>query len=446
MEPRHWSDYHSYESRNDQGADLESDLEGERYARTAAVIDRMREYPMLANMDRQLALKLARTLLIYTDTQAAWERYRSISPSVQDQVLALRGLDFATFASLHNDVQAIDVAEYDSDSRRATIGCIDANEISRLETDRTLEQLQDSGLEVMLEPGLRSDLRNFVHNTPLEDYRRRLPLLELFKNDKRAIINGLPDSKVSLVVHDSFDHMWGFDFAERTGLSEKYNEFFESVGDPASSDMYNRQSELLATVLFGYRIFKDTDNSFEPTFDIEKVRRVLRAQRNHHTEEFSANQADALNLLEGLTNPHEISLIGYSVSNIHDEVVEQRRKHGRVKLVDPETGQVDRVLRTLEPEYIAFVVEMLHQLFQHEGELKHDLLAIHALTEKYLYSMSVLESGEAVSPLHITLDEIKQCDPLNEDIREVGQADWLSENLGALANKYRLHGRPKGFD
>ncbi len=445
MENRPWSDYLSESARSAAGEGIQGDLEGERYTRLSAAIDRIREHPMLANIDRQLALKLARILSIYSDTEAAWERYRQLSPSVQDQVLPLRGLDFASFAALHNDIQHLDITSFDPDERFETIQRIDANEVGHTETERTLEKVRESGLTIELDEGLMDDLRAFAEYAPREDYRRRLPLLELFKNDKRATINGLHDSKLSLIVHDSFDHMWGFDFAERTGLAEKYAGFLGQVGDPAHTDMYNRQSELIATVLFGYRIFKDTDNSFQPTFDIEKVRRVLETQRLHHHEGFTQNQADALSILNSITNPHEISLMGYSISNIHDEIVEQRRKHGRVQLLDTATGEPDRPLRTLEPEYVAFVVEMLHQLFCHEQELKHDLIASHVLTERYLHNISLSKPGTKIEPFRLSLTNIHACDPYDPTLREAGQADWFTENAGAIANKYRPHGRPKDF-
>ncbi len=442
---RPWSEYLSSEARDDQSDTLEPELDGERYTRLARTVDTLRENPMLANMDRQLALKLARIMSIYTDTQAAWERYQTLQPSVQDQVLPLKGLDFATFAHLHNDIQNLDLSDIDPSDRQTTIGNIDNNQINHLETERSLETIRDDGLHIELEPALIDDLRQFATETPREDYRRRLPLTELFKNDKRATINGLANSKLSLIAHDAFDHMWGFNFAEQTGLSNKYAAFFQQIGDPAKTDMYNRQSELVATTLFGYRLFKDTNNSFEPTFDIEKVHRVLSAQQLHHPEDFTVNQADALELINTTTNPHEISLIGYSVSNIHDEIVEQRRKHGRIKLLDEQTGAPERAMRTLEPEYVAFVVEMLHQLFQNDPRLQHDLLATQVLTERYLHEISVSPPGSSVPSLKLTLQDIRDCDPYAPELREAGQTDWFVENPGALANKYRPHGRPGNF-
>ncbi len=80
-----------------------------------------------------------------------------------------------------------------------------------------------------------------------------IPLIERLKNKRFVTIGGLRNSKVSLLVHDHFDHAMTFKLLWEANIFSRYETFLAQVGNPQKCDILSRESELIASIAYDYR-------------------------------------------------------------------------------------------------------------------------------------------------------------------------------------------------
>lgn len=297
---------------------------------------------------------------------------------------------------------------------------------SRQKPKRSLDILKKSGVKVAISA---DQLASFI---PLNLDDLACPILDKVKNQKIASINGFTDSKVSLTIHDIFDHFWFYSFLEDNGIFEQYQEFFNLVGNPQSTDIFSREGELAASVAFDYRTFSVSETDYEPLFSLAQIKRIL--EKHYPTRKPTSNQERVLALLEEIpATSEEGKCLAFVVSGLTIELMEQRRKHGFIRTLD-EKFQPNGVLHIMDAEYVALVVESNHLLFAEREQVDAVLLNISVAIEEYL--LRVLQH-DGQKELVMTIETLRNFDLKNTIVSPV-TVEWIRHNLGFAANRRDL--------
>ena len=285
----------------------------------------------------------------------------------------------------------------------------------REEPIRSLELLRENGINIHIEPTDVSLIQ--------QEYSEEAAFLVLdrIKNKKIATINGLTDSKMSLSIHDTFDHFLTYDKLERMGILDRYSEFLQSVGNPQDTDLFNKEGELIASICFEWRSSHTPERQFKPLLSLPQIQRVF---EKTDQQGLSINQERAAGRLSDLPEEgEEATRLCSMYSGILVEFMEQRRKHGYIRQMDS-TNEAGSVLPLLEPEYLALIVEVNHMLCDPATRSREDLFSTEAIIEDYLIALA---RGETDQDLSITLPAIQNFDVSSSRLSEKRQ-QWLREN------------------
>jgi hypothetical protein len=89
----------------------------------------------------------------------------------------------------------------------------------RQKPKRSLEVLKNRGIRIKV-PYEHIELirRNFIEGA-------ECPILDRIKNMRIVTINGFEGSKMSLTIHDIFDHFWFYSKLERLGVLDRYVQY-----------------------------------------------------------------------------------------------------------------------------------------------------------------------------------------------------------------------------
>jgi YD repeat-containing protein len=210
---------------------------------------------------------------------------------------------------------------------------------------------------------------------PATPEERILPLAELTKNLKLVDYgfkdaNGLPLlGKMSLGAHDGNDHMRAFRALQDAGLLSKdskgrgYADLLQQLGDFPGKDMFNRESELIATVAYNWRAFPEMHPSYVPSVKLEQVAEWL----SKSAGDMSENQKQALAYVRRLLaedpsgSSTEAKLLRHIFSAVTTELNEQSRKTGLSFLINPR-GVTTEIMTATHPEYVALVIDVTRTL------------------------------------------------------------------------------------
>lgn len=283
---------------------------------------------------------------------------------------------------------------------------------------RSLYALQQHGLQIKCSESHRNRLKKIIQNTP------SCPIIEILKNEKILTINGFSNSKVSLMIHDSFDHFWIYTFLERQMILEKYKNFLQKVGNPHSTDIFCREGELIASIAYEFR-YSYLSHSFDSLLDFNQIADLFQEPT------LSENQRDALNTLINNNDLDEfIRYLPRVISGIMIELMDQRRKYGFIRSLDRNFQQGGR-LPTLDLEYVALIIEIFNLLYQHKEEAFKKLLNITLILENYLFEFI---HNNRSSLLSVTLNDIENFDATGMNLPPE-RIQWFRDNLGAISSK-----------
>ena len=282
----------------------------------------------------------------------------------------------------------------------------------RQDAKRSLELLREFGISICVKP----EDRELLQREHKDDVA--CPIIDRVKNKRIVSINGFSDSKVALTIHDTFDHFWMYDQLETAGVLERYNEFLQSVGNPQDTDMFNREGELIASVGFEWRSSHTQERDFMPLFNLNQIRSLLTRAKNGKVND---NQQRAAKIVADLREQDGESVKLCSVySGILVELMEQRRKHGFIRLLDNNTENFSLI----DPEYLALIVEINHFLCDPQTNAQGYLYKSEAIVEDYLIALARNDTSENLS---ITIQDIEHFDPAQSRISEQRQ-QWLLSN------------------
>lgn len=287
---------------------------------------------------------------------------------------------------------------------------------------RSLEILRERGIEIKISPEDVAYIQ--AEYTSESDFA----ILDKVKNKRIASINGLTGSKLSLSIHDIFDHFWGFDTLDKEGVLGRYASFLQSVGNPQNTDLFKREGELIGSIFYEWRSAHLPERQFKPIFTNADIARVF---NKASVGRLSPNQQEAVAILENLDpESTEAKRLPAIYSGIAVELMEQRRKHGFIRRLD-ESFAPTGVVPILDPEYAALIVEVNHILSRDDAKAEKVLFNIEAVIEDYLVGLA---QGGANETLVVTPDSIESFDAENSRLSSKRQ-DWLRKNLFHAATR-----------
>jgi len=115
---------------------------------------------------------------------------------------------------------------------------------------------------------------------------------------------------------------------------------------------------------------------------------------------------------------------------------EQKRKHGKIKIRDPETHATVGEFSPTDPDYLSLFVELHHELLSPKNKTRNNLFMFHILFEEYLQSIA---SGQidADQPLRIQVQNLSEYDFASTQI-PADRLRWMFRNYGFTATKDNL--------
>lgn len=278
---------------------------------------------------------------------------------------------------------------------------------------RSLPNLLGKGIQIKIPSASILILKKLAINP-------QCPLIEITKNQRLIAINGFQNSKVSLAVHDTFDHLWMFNELEENGILKRYSDFLQRVGNPQSTDIFKREGELIASTMFDYRnILFNADS--DVIISIDQIKELLT-----HGE----NQARALSLINANEeNPEYSTGLCKIFTGIYIELLEQHRKHGSIKNLDKNFNITGNMSIT-DSEYAALIIEIFDHLHSKKQIILPYLSNIMTAIEHELTKAAHQEDNNPHS-FSIKLDDIKEYKP-KEHVLSEATIDWIKSNPGSM--------------
>ena len=401
----------------------------------APIINPMHGVDQIGN---QFAIKLLGAYLT-EDSETALEIFRQIEPSTAEQELALLAND-DQFRGIHDGLHMHLAAESPRlvqavterlDPKSGQIAINDRLQFNNNETYRSLREVLRRGISVEIDPKALDQIltaREKVGTGPL-------PLTEVLKNERILSINGFADSKISVAVHDAMDHTWGFILASEKGLLEKFSAFWDSIGNPAYTDIFRREGEIVASIAFGVRYASTQENGFVPLVNVDSIRKIFEDYFDNGILE--ERHMAAFRILRSITpNSHEWHSLGFSYSNYIAELDEQRRKHGKIKVRHLQTREVIGELSEVNPDFLSLFVELHHEILSSKNKHRDDLFRFHILFEEYLQAIA---NGDT-RPDQIFNVKVQDLSTYAYDKTTVPpeRLRWMAKNYGFTAAKHEL--------
>lgn len=362
------------------------------------------------------------------DPQIALNRFRLIDAHTTDEELVIL-LNDTEFLKMHSQLKQhlleIDSQIIQSISEAQNQISINDKEQFRGAENRSFAKCIKDGFSVRLQPDGVEKLRkaqSVARDSPI-------PLLELIKNEKIIESAGLPNSKISLAVHDLMDHIWLCGVLTKNGIFDLHRGLFDSIGNPELTNIFKREGETFASIAFGIRHWATTDVGFSPLVPVSQIVR-------HFDSLFDDNKLDSsglesYRLLRKIaSNPQSrtAQCLSFTFSNYLVELDEQRRKHGTIKQREPKSHDIVGELDPWGVEFLSFFVDTTNLLLQSRTKHRDSLLRIHILLEEFFLSPAALQC----QPLSIYVDQLEKIDFTKTSLPPP-RIIWMASNYGFTA-------------
>ncbi len=396
----------------------------------------------VSHIGNQFATKIM-PCFMNEDQEAGWQDFQHIVPHTTDEELTLL-TNREQFGAIQQDLQAFLDTENGEHRRLAeerlapktspgnpnhgAIRWNDRYQFNGNESPRSMENMLENGVRISVDPACLDEIKE-AHMIADDGI---LPLLELVKNKEVLGVNGFMSSKISLAVHDSLDHVLGFSIAERTGLLAKFNDLFESIGNPQHTDIFKREGEVLASIGFGVRYWANLEHGFVPLITAPDL--LSHMDQLFDDDKLETRHMAAFKILRELAqdpSSREAQSLGFVFSNYVVELDEQRRKHGKIKQKDLATKKVIGELDPFSADYLSFFTEMHHQLLYSHNKHRDNLLRYHILLEEYLCAVA----SEKIPPeeeLVIRVQDMASLD-FSHTTLPPKRIQWMTRNYGFSA-------------
>lgn len=439
---------------------FERDLpEQARLAKRNGIKDILILRPEINGSERMLLRKMSR-VFYNQNVDQAFHLWSQIVPQSESQIRALaidkdtfidlykRAKDYLSSEGANEHIESMIRGYREKDSPRGPgYRWNDEHQMSQKET-RSLAKLHTSGIRISVPENHLDVLRGY------SDIRPGVSLIESAKNDRIATINGFSGSLMTLVIHDSFDHYYVNTILRKTGLEERYSQFFDSVGNPSDTDLFSREGELIASPAYAYRLWSMVEPGIEPTITAEKASRLIKKG-----SEATQNQKNATDFLSEdiINDPEQARKYGYVITSVVIELLEQRRKQGLIRKLDKNHNVVGNLSLT-DPEYLSFIVDTTRMLAESQRSAFQAVSNIAILIEEYFRLISspnfksnpkgslppnlqdrvIYYERESVPTLRIKLSDMDDDSIFAKSGLSSPVAEWISKNPGFTATQQQL--------
>ena len=384
-------------------------------------------------VNNQFFTRIIDTFLSENDEEA-WQHFKQTPfATFSEEMLLL--LNEAEFKRLRAELTAYlslnqERFRQNVDERLSENGQIAWNDRYQFATreKRSLDQIREGGIRIELDEKAISAIKQAAAS---QDSHR--PILEQLKNEKMVTINGFPNSKVSLLVHDYMDHFGTFELLKETGILDRYQRFFDRVGNPEKTDIFKREGEAISSIAFGVRLFQTQELGFVPLISTGDIGKIM----NDHLSmgRLRERHLEALKIIHSIQpNSREWLSLGFVYSNYVVELDEQRRKHGKIKTKDLETGQIEGELDECDPDYLSLFIETHHQLLQPRNKHRDKLYRFHLVLEDILQRVADDDLSSDKLTCAVTPGLIDSYDFSKTSIRGE-RMKWMLTNYGFTATK-----------
>jgi hypothetical protein len=388
----------------------------------------------------QFAIKLL-DVYLQNDPDTALTGFRSIQPTTTEEEMALL-IDDQEFRQIHADTKVHLIEQGDAmhqevierlDPKKGAIAINDRLQFNGNETARSLRQVLRRGINVQFMPDGIPQIETALEKVGTGP----LPLTEVLKNERIVSINGFPESKVSLAVHDAIDHAWAFNLLDKKGLIRKYAEFFDSIGNPAYTDIFRREGEIVASIGFGVRYGSVQENGFAPLVSAEDIRDIFEGYFNDGS--LDERHMHAFRILRKLeANSREANSLGFTYSNYIAELNEQRRKHGKIKVRDLQSREITGELSEVDPDFLSLFVELHHEIVSSDNKHRNDLFRYHILFEEYLQGIAHNAVDAQEQPFNVRIQDMSSYS-YDKTTVPTDRLHWMAKNYGFTATKGQVY-------
>lgn len=356
-----------------------------RLQKRKQVMNILHQHPIIKGCDLMLLRKISK-ISYESDLEKAYRLWTNLLPSTPSQAI-VTSIPFEEFQRVHSDVQSYLLLEGSAERLTETIKLYATRESpvgpGYIWNDKhQMSQKRTRDLDILRKKGVTISVPEEYVDTIQSNLERavNLPLLELLKNKRIATINGFANSLMTLLIHDPYDHFFGFDLLDKYKLLPRYKDLFNRIGNPQATDVYAREGELVASIMYNNRAWLMAEEGIRPGITAVRIARILESSGSK-----TENQAKALNILheEVLLDPLASTRLGYIATRVLIQLMEQRRKQGFIRDLDNNFQPIG-IFPATDPEYMAFLVETSQLLAAPEAKTTRTLTNISILVEEYL--------------------------------------------------------------
>lgn len=378
-------------------------------------------------IDALLLQRLSSILIISLSESEACNRWRNLRvekennsmPNIMRSLLEIPDFDISVLYTLTQDYIKKEKVTIINDLLIRILNIHQSNDSYEIKQDnnrnRSLDELRKNGL-VFRYDGDKIDLLKEIKMS-------EIPLVEQIKNERLLTINGFKGSKISLMIHDCFDHFWTYDFLDKEGIFQRYQSFFDQVGNPHKTDMFKREGELIASIVFEYR-FAHLSKNVDPYISFEDITTLF------ENNILTGNLQRAYDILLNKKQDEQFkNYLAQVISGIYTELMEQRRKHGFIRIVANQDA-----LLTLDLEYLALIIEVYALFDANREKAFQALLTIALILENYLESLRKSYESKEIT---VTLEDIRQFIPSQTNLSK-SCIQWFKDNLQSLSNRAHM--------
>ena len=412
--------------------------------------------------------RLSLTFLI-EDFDKALASFRRVVPSDSDEELT-KLLNDAEFERIHSDVQFLLSKHQESlieecVARVARGGPFERADLEAQEGRRgtSLAEAIAKGVTLHLRVEGFRRVRRFARDVA----RELVPLTEFVKNDRIVDVGENQQSKVSLGVHDLVDHLWFMNLLREAGVLERHRGLLRLLGNEGIRRAFSRESEVIASIAFGTRYRHVMPHGMQPSFRPEQLLRIVLRAPHTTTENATTILQDlcrqnqprwagigsassramtpvpyqklrhplAGDRVERVRRSVEYWSLAFVFSNYIVELNEQRRKHGRLKVI--KDGIVYGELNPFSPAFISFFVEAHHQLMLPSNKHLDTLMRAHLHLEAFLQDSAGISRTPLENPTcELSLDKLQDLSVVRLVQPEIVR--WIRMHPGYLAERRQV--------
>lgn len=357
-----------------------------RLERRSGIGQILESFPDIRGNERMFLRKMSR-VLYEKDISTAQTIWNSLTPQTDKQKIAVT-INNETFDLLHSQVQSyldskgsphalqelILASREPGISKRPGYIWNDKHQASQKEI-RSLKTIEANGITIHI-PDKDMDILKEHHESNTE-----LPIIERAKNSRIVTINGFKGSLMTLVIHDPYDHFFVSTLLREHGVEEQYKAFFDSIGNPANTDLFSREGELVGAISYAYRVWNMVEKGIQPVITSDKIKNLILKSSTPND-----NQSRAVEHLDKVVkmNLEQSRKYGYIATSCIIQLLEQRRKQGYIRILDKEYD-FERNMSLVEPDYLSLIVETVKLLEENEPLVSRAVSNAAILTEEYFH-------------------------------------------------------------